>query len=158
MQTITLTQSGDYTYTLDQEGSELEVVGAFWLKGRQSLDLKLTLIHSAPHTSAKISLKAVVEGNAVAHIHGTVIVEKSAPQTNSFLEERVLLLSSQARASAIPNLEIKTNDVKCSHAATVGQIDAEQLFYLESRGLSKNQATHLIAQGFLDTINNSPPR
>jgi len=149
MQTINLTQPGTYSYTLSQEGSELEIIGRFWLKGKEKFDLHLTVIHAAPHTSAKISLKAVVEGRGVANLNGTVIIQKSAPQTDTFLEERVLLLSDQARATAIPNLEILNHDVKCSHAATIGRLDDEQLFYLMSRGLSKARATHLLAQGFL---------
>ncbi|OGV97125.1 hypothetical protein A2W24_00255 [Microgenomates group bacterium RBG_16_45_19] len=151
MKTITLTHSGSYTYTLSQAGSELAVIGRFWLKGQDQLDLHLTIIHAAPRTSATTSLKAVVAGRGVVNFNGTIIVKPGASQTNSFLEERVLLLSEKARANAIPNLEIMSADVKCSHAAAIGQIDADQLFYLMSRGLSRPRATHLLAQGFLDT-------
>ncbi len=147
--TITLTQSGIYTYTLSQEGSDLNVVGRFWLKNDNKLDLSLTVVHAAPNTQANLSLKAVVEGGGEASLRGTIIVKKGAQNTNSFLEERVLLLSDKAHATAIPNLEIEANQVKCSHAATVGKIDEEQLFYLMSRGLPKRHATHLIAKGFL---------
>lgn len=150
-QLVTLTKSGDYTYTLDQEGSELEVKGAFWLQGNDNFIINLTIIHSAPHTSATTILKAVVEGTASIHINGTIIVKPQAQGTNSFLEERVLLLSQSARAEAIPNLEIEANDVKCSHAATIGKIDEAEIFYLESRGIPTAQAAHLIAQGFLGT-------
>jgi Fe-S cluster assembly protein SufD len=151
MKTITLTQSGNYLYTLDQEGSELTVIGRFYLKPTEKLDLELTLIHIAKNTQAHVSLKAVVEGRGVANINGTIIVRSGAQNTNSFLEERVLLLSKNARATAIPNLEIEANEVKCSHAATIGHLDDEQLFYLQSRGLTHKKATHLLAQGFLDS-------
>jgi Fe-S cluster assembly protein SufD len=150
MQTITLTKSGTYTYTLDKEGSELNVVGRFWLKGNNNLDLNLTVIHAAKNTSATVSLKAVVEGRGQANLNGNIIVQKNAQNTNSFLEERVLLLSDDARTTAIPNLEIEADQVKCSHAATVGRVNDEALFYLQSRGLSKTAATHLIAEGFLE--------
>lgn len=151
VQTIHLTQSGTYTYTLSKEGSELEITGRFWLKGDDQLDLNLTLIHAAKNTRAKVSLKTVVEGRGVANLNGTIIVKQGAQNTNSFLEERVLLLSPQARANAIPNLEIEANEVKCSHAATVGKPNDEEIFYLQSRGLSKLKATRLIAKGFLYT-------
>lgn len=151
MKTITLTKPGTYTYTLDQEGSELEIIGRFWLKADDRLDLNLTIIHAAPHTSAKVSLKAVVEGEGVVNLDGVIVVKKTAQHTNSFLEERVLLLSPQARATAIPNLEIEANDVKCSHAATVGRPNEEEIFYLESRGLSRVKATRLLAKGFLES-------
>jgi Fe-S cluster assembly protein SufD len=151
MKTITLTKSGTYIYTLNQEGSELEILGRFWLKGHENLNLNLTIIHAAKHTSSKSSLKAVVSGRGVVHLNGTIIVKPGAQNTDSFLEERVMLLSPQARATAIPNLEIEADQVKCSHAATVGRLNDEELFYLESRGLSKTKAAHLIAQGFLDS-------
>jgi Fe-S cluster assembly protein SufD len=149
IKTITLTHSGTYNYPLSQEGSELEVIGRFWLKGDDKLDLNLTVIHAAKNTQANVSLKAVVEGRGVANLQGTIIVKKNAQNTNSFLEERVLLLSPNARATAIPNLEIEANQVKCSHAATVGKPSDEEIFYLQSRGLSERQATHLLAKGFL---------
>lgn len=149
MQTITLTKSGTYTYTLDQESQELVVVGRFKVKRDEKFHIDLTVIHRAKNTYASISIKAIVDGKAHARINGNIIVEEQAIGTNSFLEERVLLLSSTATAEAVPNLEIKTNDVACSHAATVGQIDASQLFYLASRGLPEKEAKRLIAEAFL---------
>jgi Fe-S cluster assembly protein SufD len=113
------------------------------------LDLSVTIIHAAPHTTANTVIKAVVDDEAFAFISGTIIVKPAAQVTNSFLKENVLLLSEKARAEAIPNLEIEANDVKCSHAATVGKVDPEQLFYLQSRGLTPSQAKTAIAQGFL---------
>lgn len=158
MKTITLTQAGQYTYTLDKEGSQLAITGRFWIKPKNQLTLNLTVIHAAKNTQAHVSLKAVVESRGVANINGTIIVSTGAQNTDSFLEERVLLLSKNSRATAIPNLEIEADEVKCSHAATVGRLDDEQLFYLQSRGLTKRKATHLLAQGFLGTteITNSP--
>ena len=149
MKQIFIKKSGNYKYTLDKAGTELEIIGRFWLKGDDHLDLNLTLTHAAPHTTARVSLKAVVEGRGVANINGTIIVKKDAQNTNSFLEERVLLLGPKARATAIPNLEIRCDDVKCSHAATIGKPNDDEIFYLQSRGLSKLKATRLLAQGFL---------
>jgi Fe-S cluster assembly protein SufD len=153
MKTITLTQSGTYQYTLNKEGDELSILGRFSLSGNDRLNLNLTIIHQAPNTKARTSIKATVDGHANAVIHGKVIVTKTATNTNSFLEERVLLLSPHATAEAVPDLEIDTNEVACSHAATVGEIDESQLFYLTSRGIPKQTAKHLIGTAFLtDTI------
>jgi very-short-patch-repair endonuclease len=149
---LTLKGSGDYTVTLAGEGAEVIINSATWLKNQELLNLNLTIIHAAPNTQAHTSLKAVVDDTARAVINGTIIVQKDAQKTNSFLEERVLLLSDKARADAIPNLEIEANDVKCSHAAAVGRIDEEQLFYLKSRGIPEPQAKTLIAKGFLNHI------
>jgi Fe-S cluster assembly protein SufD len=77
------------------------------------------------------------------------VIEKNAQQTKSFLRENVLLLSPNAKAEAIPNLEIEANDVKCSHAATISNISDEEVFYLMSRGISRKEAEELIVEGFL---------
>ena len=150
--TITLKKSGDYVVTLKGQGSEATIKGAFWVKGTDTLNLNLTVIHAVPHTSANTVIKAVVDDSASATINGTILVKKGAQQTNSFLKENVLLLSKKARAEAVPNLEIEANEVKCSHAATVGRVDPEQLFYLESRGLPQSKSKALIAQGFLSEV------
>lgn len=148
---IIIAESGDYTITLDGEGSHALIVGAFHLKGSEQLDLNVTIIHDAAHTSAQTLIKVVLDDSASAVINGTIIVKKNAQQTNSFLAENVLMLSNFARAQAIPNLEIEADDVKCSHAATVANIDQESLFYLQSRGVSEVQAKKMIADGFLSS-------
>lgn len=148
---IVIDKSGDYRVTLAGEGSHARIVGAFHLVGSQRLDLNLTIIHAAAHTSAQTLIKAVLDDSASATINGTIIVKKKAQQTNSFLAENVLMLSSKASAQAIPNLEIEADDVKCSHAATVGNIDPEMLFYLRSRGIVESEAKKIIADGFLSS-------
>jgi Fe-S cluster assembly protein SufD len=149
MKTIIINKPGNYSYTLDQEGSELNIMGTFWLKNHDNQSVNLTLIHAAPHTKARVTLKAVVEDSAHLNLNGLIKVNEAGQDTDSYLSEKVLLLSPKATASAIPNLEILANEVKCSHSATIGPIDEEQLFYLMSRGLSKEKATSLLAEGFL---------
>lgn len=150
---IILKESGDYTIILVGDGAEAEILGAFWLKDHDKLEINVTTIHEACHTSADTFLRAIADGEASATLNGTIIVRPGAQQTNSFLTENVLLFSPKARAEAIPNLEIEANDVKCSHAATVGSVNQEQLFYLMSRGISKEKAKDLIAEGFLGEVN-----
>jgi len=147
---ITINKPGNYTYTLDQSGQEIEIIGRFKADKKQQKNIVVTVIHQATNTKATVSLKATAKDNARIHISGNIIVEKTATNTESFLEERVLLLSPTASAEAIPNLEIKTNEVKCSHAATVGTIDDEQIFYLNSRGIPSAQAEEIIVAGFLE--------
>lgn len=148
-QKITLTESGNYTIKLVGEGAHATINGIFKLEGRQTLDLNVTITHAAPHTSADTNLRAVVDDQAVATINGTIIVQKHAQQTNSFLTEKILLLSPQSHAHAIPNLEIEADDVKCSHAASISTIDEDQLFYLQSRGITRQQAISMLSEGFL---------
>ena len=112
----------------------------------------LKIIHKAKHTKADTIIKVVVEGSGEMEIRGKIIVEKDAQQTESFLQEKVLLASDQAKAIAIPDLEIMADEVKCSHAATVGPIDKEQMHYLMSRGMDKKEASKMIIDGFLQPV------
>jgi Fe-S cluster assembly protein SufD len=146
---IRITDSGTHTYRLDTPGQELEVVGRFCLTGNDRLEVVVNIIHIAEKTRARVSLKATADDNAYVSLKGNVIVEETARDTESFLEERILLLSEGAKAEAIPDLEIKNNEVKCSHAATAGRIDEEQVFYLNSRGIGEKEAKTMIAEGFL---------
>lgn len=140
---------GRYKFILDREGQELEIVGRFRLAGDQVRRWDIEITHAAPNTSSKTDIKGVVDGSAQAFVNGIIKVLPIAKNTNAFLEERILLVSENAKAEAIPNLEIETDQVHCSHAATVGKIDEEEIFYLQSRGISPNSAKDMIASGFL---------
>ena len=108
--------------------------------------------HKAENTRANIHIRGVVKDEAEAKISGRLKIFKGAQKTNSFLTEKVLILSDKARAEVVPDLEIEADDVKASHAATVGKIDEEQVFYLMSRGLKKQQAEDIIVEGFLKPV------
>lgn len=140
---------GNYRFVLDKEGQSIEIFGRFKLEGSEISRWNIEIIHAAPNTSSKTNIKGVVDGFAQAFVNGTIKVLPSAVGTEAFLEERILLVSAEAKAEAVPNLEIETDDVKCSHAATVGKIDEEEVFYLQSRGLMANQAKQMITEGFL---------
>lgn len=145
---------GKYNFLLDKEGQELEIVGRFRLSNSEVCRWDIEIIHAAPNTSSKTDIKGVVDGSAQAFVNGTIRVLPAAKNTEAFLEERILLVSENAKAEAVPNLEIETDQVHCSHAATVGKIDEEELFYLESRGLREKQAKEMIVEGFLRPNNN----
>ena len=151
-QQIVIQKSGDYRINLVGEGAKAEILGAFWSKGKDIIDIKVTINHQAKHTSANTLLRAIAQDQSLVNLSGTIIVDKNAQQTNSFLAENILLLSVQAKANATPNLEIEANDVKCSHAATVSNLDENQVFYLQSRGVNQSQAKTIIANGFLDEV------
>lgn len=142
-------KTGDLEIILDKEGMELEIVGKFQTRGSEIMALNIRIIHRAPHTTASTTLKGVVWDSSQLKLSGTIIIEKLAQQTQSFLRENILLLSPKAKAEAIPNLEILANDVKCSHAATISNISEEQVFYLMSRGLTRKKAEEVIVEGFL---------
>ena len=144
-----INKPGKYQFILDHEGQELEVTGKFSLTGKQVGRWDVEIIHAAPNTTSKTNVKGVVDGSGRAFVNGIIKVLPSAVGTEAFLEERILLVSENAKAEATPNLEIETDEVHCSHAATVGKIDEEEIFYLQSRGIKSDQAKKMIAEGFL---------
>ena len=130
-------------------GSSARVTGAYAGHNRQHLDFDTTQEHAAEHTFSDLAFRGVLTDRATAVWRGMIRVDPGAQQTDAFQESRNLLLSSKAHADAIPGLEIEADDVRCTHAAAVAQIDPEQLFYLRSRGLPQATAERLVIQGFL---------
>lgn len=145
-----INRPGNYSFTLDKKGQTLEIVGRFRLSGEEVGRWDIEIIHAAPNTSSKTDVKGVVDGSGRATVNGIIRVLPTAAGTEAFLEERILLVSENAKAEATPNLEIETDEVHCSHAATVGKIDEEEIFYLQSRGIPENSAKNMIASGFLE--------
>ncbi|MGZ8622413.1 MAG: Fe-S cluster assembly protein SufD [Solirubrobacterales bacterium] len=137
---------------LGGQGSSAKVTGAYLGDGRQHLDFDTTQEHAAPHTTSDLSFRGVLADHATAVWRGMIRVDPGAQQTDAFQESRNLLLSKTAHADAIPGLEIEANDVRCTHAAAVAQVDPEQLFYLRSRGMPEPQAQRLIIDGFLQEL------
>ncbi|HEU4979901.1 MAG TPA: Fe-S cluster assembly protein SufD [Solirubrobacterales bacterium] len=133
-------------------GSSARVTGAYAGNGSQHLDFDTTQEHAAPNTTSDLAFRGVLEESATAVWRGMIRVDPGAQQTDAFQESRNLLLSKSAHADAIPGLEIEANDVRCTHAAAVAQIDPEQLHYLRSHGLPDEQAKRLIIEGFLEAL------
>jgi Fe-S cluster assembly protein SufD len=133
-------------------GSSAKVTGAYAGHGRQHLDFDTTQEHAAPSTTSDLAFRGVLDGRATAVWRGMIRVDPGAQQTDAFQESRNLLLSKRAHADAIPGLEIEANDVRCTHAAAVAQVDKDQLFYLMARGLGREDATRLIIDGFMQEL------
>jgi Fe-S cluster assembly protein SufD len=131
------------------EGSHGKVTGAYAGHARQHLDFDTTQEHAAANTVSDLAFRGVLTGRANAVWRGMIKVDPGAQQTDAFQESRNLLLSKRAHADAIPGLEIEANDVRCTHAAAIAQIDPEQVFYLMSRGIRRGAATRLVIEGFL---------
>ncbi len=129
-------------------GATSRVTGVYFADGSQHLDFDTYQEHAAPRTTSDFLFRGVLREQATTVWRGMIRVEKEAQGTDAYQENRNLLLSRQAHANSIPGLEIMANDVRCSHGATVGQVDREQLFYLMSRGLSAGEAERLIVSGF----------
>ena len=133
-------------------GSEARVTGGYAGGPGQHLDFDTIQEHAAPHTNSDLSFRGVLAADSTAVWRGMIKVDPDAQQTDAFQESRNLLLSTEAHADAIPGLEILADDVRCTHAAAIAQIDKEQLFYLTSRGLDPAVAKTLIIEGFLESL------
>jgi Fe-S cluster assembly protein SufD len=133
-------------------GAEARVTGAYASRGRQHIDFDTTQEHAAPNTTSDLAFRGVLAGRSSAVWKGNIIVDPGAQKTDAFQESRNLLISKRAHADAIPGLEIQANDVRCTHAAAVAQVDADQLFYLRSHGLPEPVAKRLVIEGFLAAL------
>lgn len=133
-------------------GAHGKVTGAYAGHARQHLDFDTTQEHAAPNTVSDLAFRGVLQDRANAVWRGMIRVDPGAQQTDAFQESRNLLLSRKAHADAIPGLEILANDVRCTHAAAIAQVDPDQMFYLMSRGLSRAAAHRLVVEGFLQAL------
>jgi Fe-S cluster assembly protein SufD len=144
------------------QGATSRVTGAYFADGTQHLDYDTFQQHHAPSTTSDFAFKGALREEASVVWRGMIRVEEGAQKTNAYQENRNLILSTDAHADSIPGLEILANDVRCTHGATISQVDREQLFYAMSRGLTRGDAERLIVRGFfqdvLDRIELAPVR
>ena len=138
--------------SLEGEGASSGTLCAYKSKGSQHIDFTVNAHHKVPHTYNNVLAKGTLADRSTAVFRGLIKIDKAAQQTDSYLADHTLLLSGDALANSIPALQIDANDVKASHGATIGQIDEEQLFYLMSRGLSRDEAEHMIVTGFFEPL------
>ena len=148
---------GDYARSeircdLKGRGSEAYSAAAYFGKGEQTLDFRTFQKHEAPDTTSKLLFKGALDEDSRSIYSGLIKVLPEAIRTKAQQTNRNIKLSENAWAESVPNLEIETNDVMCSHASTVSGIDEEQLFYLESKGIETSVAERLIIAGFFDVV------
>ncbi len=137
---------------LDAEGADCTLNGLYLAKGVQHVDNHTTIDHAKPHGSSRQVYNGILDGHATAVFNGRVIVRPDAQKTDANQKNRNLLLSADATIDTKPQLEISANDVRCTHGATVGQMDPEALFFLRSRGLQREEAVALLIQAFAGEI------
>jgi len=137
---------------LSAPGASAEMLGLFFGNEGQFIDHHTTQEHMAPNTTSDLLYKGVLADQARSVFSGMIHVHEGAQKTDAYQTNRNLLLSGEARADSIPNLEIGANDVRCSHGATVAPIDEDEVFYLQSRGIGRPEATKIIVDGFFEPI------
>lgn len=137
---------------LDGRSSTAEVNGVTFAVGRQQLSYYTQQNHNAADTRSDLLYKTVLRDRSNVVWRGMIRVEKEATRTDGYQRCDSLMLSENARSDSIPGLEIETDDVRCTHGATTGRVDAEQIFYCRSRGLTEFEAMHIIVEGFFHQI------
>ncbi|NOZ74013.1 MAG: Fe-S cluster assembly protein SufD [FCB group bacterium] len=142
----------DIQAILEDEGGELNIQALGLVSDSAEADIHSVITHAAPNTTSREAVKNVLSHNAHGIFNGKVVVRPHAVQTDSRQSNRNLLLSSTARMYSNPQLEIYADDVRCSHGSATGQLDPDQLFYLQTRGLDTLQSTALLIQGFAREI------
>ncbi|HEV8289361.1 MAG TPA: SufD family Fe-S cluster assembly protein [Candidatus Norongarragalinales archaeon] len=136
-------------FQLVGRGGEAHAADMVYADHDRQAQISTRLLHVAGDTNSSLRMKGVMRDNSRVYADGLARIEKNAARSNSYVSEHALLIDKGAKCDAIPSLEIENNDVKCAHSASVSQIDPQQLFYVQSRGVAREQAREEIAQGFL---------
>ena len=134
------------------ENALAEMLGIFFADGDQFFDHHTWQLHESPYATSDLEFKGALKEQARSVYSGLIKVFDGAQRTDAYQQNRNLVLSREARADTIPNLEISANDVRCTHGATVSQVEEEHLFYLESRGIPRSEAQKLIVEGFFRPV------
>lgn len=142
----------DVAVSMNAEGGECWVDGLYLVAGNQHTDTHSTIDHRQPNCSSHQLYKGILDGKSRAVFNGKIFVRHNAQKTDAMQTNKNLLLSNEARVDTKPQLEILADDVKCAHGAAVGQIDEEELFYLETRGIHPTLARNLLTYGFAEEV------
>jgi Fe-S cluster assembly protein SufB/Fe-S cluster assembly protein SufD len=139
-------------YFLNGTGASSNDSEVIFGNNEQSFDIQTNVNHESPSTEGRVVEKSILRNKSKSLFKGMIRIQKNAAKSNSFLSGRSILLDKDAKSDAIPGLEIFTNDVKATHSASVAQIDEEQIFYLKTRCLTKEEAERTIVEGFLEPL------
>jgi Fe-S cluster assembly protein SufD len=142
----------DLGVTLEGDGASSDVAGLYFGEGSQTLDYRMVIDHIGRNTTSDVFLKGALEDESESVFTGLLRIEKDAAKTSTFETNRNLVLSEHAKAQSVPNLEILCHDVICGHASSVGPLEEEHLYYLQSRGLRKEAAERLLIRGFFAEV------
>jgi Fe-S cluster assembly protein SufD len=134
------------------EGAECTLNGLYEVRGRQHVDHHTTLDHAMPHCGSREYYRGILDGRSSAVFNGAIIVRKDAQKTDAIQSNKNLLLSEEATINTKPELQILADDVRCTHGATVGQLDPDAVFYLRARGIGLEAAKHLLTRAFVNDV------
>ncbi|HEV2499799.1 MAG TPA: SufD family Fe-S cluster assembly protein, partial [Terriglobia bacterium] len=144
----------DINAVLSGEGAECTLNGLFQVAGEQHVDHHTRLDHAMPHCSSREYYRGVLDGKSMGVFNGAIIVRKDAQKTDAIQSNKNLLLSEGAVINTKPELQILADDVRCTHGATIGQLDEDAIFYLRARGIGLQAARHLLTRAFANDVIN----
>lgn len=150
--TVVIDKSGEYVIELVGEGAQVQILGIFIGKNNDEFIIRTTQRHLAPNTKSDLLIKSVLFNKSRLDYDGLIKIEKDAQRSDAYQRNENLVMNNGVKVDTKPELEILANDVRCTHGATIGKIDQEQMFYLRNRGLSKKQGEQLIIQGFFEGV------
>ncbi|MBI4410290.1 MAG: Fe-S cluster assembly protein SufD, partial [Gemmatimonadetes bacterium] len=142
----------DLATSLEGPGARSDMLGLYFARGDQHFDHNTRQDHVVPHATSDLLYKGALRDRARSVFRGLIKVHPRAQRTDAYQTNRNLILSGEAEATSLPNLEIEADDVRCSHAATVGHLDQEELFYIRSRGVPLHDAERLVVFGFFGEV------
>lgn len=147
-------ESGDIEVSIDLDGpgAQAHIKGLYLCGADEKVSFRIVMHHRAPGCHSTQMIKGIAGGSAEVHFDGTIVVAPDAQQTEAYQENHNIVLTDQARVETRPQLEIYADDVKCSHGATVGQLNADELFYMRSRGIPEAEARTLQMLSFLSSV------
>jgi Fe-S cluster assembly protein SufD len=142
----------DLDVALDGEGAQCSLDGLFLVEGNRLVDNHTEIDHRQPHATSRELYKGILSGHAQGVFNGAIIVRKDSQKTDAVQKSKNLLLSEHAQINTKPQLEIRANDVRCAHGASIGQLDQEAIFYLKTRGVADRAARQILIRGFAAEI------
>ncbi len=142
----------DFNAKFNDEGGECTLNGLFLTERQQHFDVHTLIDHAKPHCSSHEHYKGILDDSSRGVFNGKVIVQRDAQKTNAFQENNNIILSQEALINTKPQLEIFADDVKCSHGATIGQLDKDAMFYLKSRGIGEEAARNILIHAFASDV------
>lgn len=143
-------KNSEITFSIECEKAEVFIFGLYQGKNSNNFNLKTIQHHKYPNSESHLLVKTVLDNESQFDYEGKIKIEKLAQKTQASLKNENLIVSDNAKITTLPQLEILPNDVKCSHAATVSNLNKDQLYFLMSRGISKSDAKELLIQGFIE--------
>lgn len=150
--TIIIDKSGEYEIQLSGENAHAQILGVFIGRKDEQFTIHTRQLHKAANTTSDLLIKSVLYDSSRLNYDGLIKIEKQGQGSDAYQRNENLVMNENVRVDTKPELEILANSVRCTHGATVGKINKDQLFYLQSRGLSTKQAQKLIIEGFFESV------